>query len=118
MEPLYSKQTFTVGHLKMMVTKKTNQNVYGLFIDLIVGNLMFSRVWLHEFGLYWNVYQITEKNSKLSHGSCCLIPHCIVFFELLHNCACFDFYKLEINGRKCFIGLLFSLFYLVLSTVV
>lgn len=39
METLYSKQTLTVGHLKMMVTEKTNCNLHVLFIDLIVGNL-------------------------------------------------------------------------------
>lgn len=39
MGPLYSKQTLTFGHLKLMATKKTNQNLYVLFIDFTVGNL-------------------------------------------------------------------------------
>lgn len=38
MEPLYSKQILTVGHLKMMATKKMNLNLHVLFIDIIVGN--------------------------------------------------------------------------------
>lgn len=52
MEPLYSKQTLTVGHLKMMATKKTYQNLHVLFIDIIVGNLKHSNFWLHEFKLF------------------------------------------------------------------
>lgn len=51
MEPLYSKQTLSVSHLQIMVTKKTNQNLHVLFIDLIVGNLKHSNFWLHEFKL-------------------------------------------------------------------
>lgn len=38
MEPFYSKQTLLVGHLKMMVLKKTNPDLHMFFIDLIVGN--------------------------------------------------------------------------------
>lgn len=111
MEPLYSKQILTVGHLKMMATKKMNLNLHVLFIDIIVGNWKHSNFWLYEFKLFLNVYQFIEKSSKPSHGFCCLIRSLTVLcFEVLYNCICFDFYKLRMRGRKLFIGSLCSLF--------